>query len=375
MSLQPPDSQRPNLQRPARDTRLDLLRGWLQLQIFASHAHGSLIGAWLITAAWGLSDSSEQFVYLSGFALGSVFTLKAHRGGWRAGLLDLLPRLRRLWTTHMVVVCGMAALVIAMEIAVPVPGEVRRLGWGWLLDAPWFALPGAATLLWQPLEMGILPVFLWSMLLLPGFLWLVGRIGAWALAPSLLLYAAVQEWGWHLPGLGGTEVEFNPLAWQLLFVLGAWFGRRALLQGRAIGLNRWLLGGALAVLAAGVVAKLAEHRGLYDIGVLTEKQDLVPARVLHSLSLAYAVVTLWRVRDVALRGPLMRALAAAGRQSLYVFCVGLFLSYGVAVLFRLRGWSLWLELLVVLGCLALLAFASLSEGSVRLTRPLKDSQK
>ena len=66
---------------PARDTRLDLLRGWLQLQIFASHAHGSLIGAWLISAAWGFSDSSEQFVYLSGFALGSVFTLKAHRGG------------------------------------------------------------------------------------------------------------------------------------------------------------------------------------------------------------------------------------------------------------------------------------------------------
>lgn len=26
------------LQRPPRDTRLDLLRGWLQLQIFASHA-------------------------------------------------------------------------------------------------------------------------------------------------------------------------------------------------------------------------------------------------------------------------------------------------------------------------------------------------
>ena len=71
------------LQRPPRDTRLDLLRGWLQLQIFASHAQGSFIGAWMISAAWGLSDSSEQFVYLSGFVLGSVFTLKAHRGGWR----------------------------------------------------------------------------------------------------------------------------------------------------------------------------------------------------------------------------------------------------------------------------------------------------
>ncbi len=366
---------RPTLQRPPRDTRLDLLRGWLQLQIFASHAHGSFIGAWLITAAWGLSDSSEQFVYLSGFALGSVFTLKAHRGGWRDGALDLIPRIRRLWATHMVVVCGMAAMVIAMEMAVPLPGEAVRLGWGWLLEAPWFALPGAATLLWQPTEMGILPVFLWSMLLLPGFLWLVERIGAWALAPSVALYAAVQVWGWHLPGLGGTEVEFNPLAWQLLFILGAWFGRRALFHGRAIGTNRWLLGGAVLVLALGALAKLAEHRGLYAIDFLTEKQDLVPARVLHSLALAYVVVCVWRVREVTLRGPLARALAAAGRQSLHVFCVGLFLSYGVEVLFHLHGWSLWLEGLVVAGCLALLAFASLSEATPRLTRALKDSQK
>ena len=121
--------------------------------------------------------------------------------------------------------------------------------------------------------------------------------------------------------------------------------------------------------------RLAEHRGILDLSGLTAKQDLAPARVLHSLALAYAVVALWRVREVALRGPLMRALAAAGRQSLYVFCVGLFLSYGVAVLFRLYGWSAWLEGLVVLGCLALLGFASLSEGTPRLTRALKDSQK
>jgi len=72
-----------------------------------------------------------------------------------------------------------------------------------------------------------------------------------------------------------------------------------------------------------------------------------------------------------LRGPLARALAAAGRQSLHVFCVGLFLSYGMAVLFRVLGWSLWLEALVVAGCVALLGFASLSEGTPRLTRALK----
>jgi len=268
----------------------------------------------------------------------------------------------------MVVVCSMVAMVIAMELAVPLQGEARRLGWGWLLEAPWFALPGAASLLWQPTGMGILPVFLWSMAMLPGFLWLVERAGAWALLAPGSLYAAVQAWGWQVPGLGGLEVEFNPLAWQALFLPGAWFGRRALRQGHAIGVHRWGLAAALLVLAAGAGPGGGAHPGWGDASAFTDKQHLAPARVLHSLSLAYAVVALWRVRAVALHGAPMRALAAAGRQSLHVFCAGLFLSYGIAVLFRLHGWSLWLEALVLLGALALLAFAGLSEWSPGLTR-------
>lgn len=365
-----PGTQGPRLQRPPRDTRLDLLRGWLQLQIFASHSHGSWIGAWLISAAWGLSDSSEQFIYLSGFVLGSVFTLKSHRGGWRAGLADLLPRIRRLWATHMLLVCAMGAMVIGMELAVPLPGEAARLGWSWLVQAPWAALPGAAVLLWQPMEMGILPTFLWGMALLPGFLWLVERAGAAALLPPALLYAAVQAWGWHLPGLGGQEVEFNPLAWQFLYLLGAWFGRQALLRGRAIERHPATLAAALLVLAAGAWLRLAERGVLPGAGLdapaLMEKQDLAPARLLHALALAYAVAALWRMREVPLRGALLRALTAAGRQSLNVFCVGLFLSYGIAVAVRLQGWGPWVEGLVLLGGAALLGFAAVSDAMPRL---------
>ena len=81
--------------RPPRDARLDLLRGWMQLSIFVSHAAGTAF-AWGIHAAWGVSDSSEQFLFLSGFGLGSVFALKAARDGRGAALRDLLGRTRRL---------------------------------------------------------------------------------------------------------------------------------------------------------------------------------------------------------------------------------------------------------------------------------------
>ena len=355
------------LQRPPRDTRLDLLRGWLQLQIFASHAHGSLIGAWGISAAWGLSDSSEQFLYLSGFALGSVFVLKEHRGGRRAAWRDLMGRVARLYRTHLIVVCGFAALVIATEMAFRWPGEAAAMGWSWLIAEPWLALPGAATLLYQPEYMGILPVFILCMLALPLLVAGMERVGPLALLPSLGLYAAVQAWGWHLPGLGGTEVEFNPLAWQILFALGAWFGRRALLRGRAVGRHPALLAAAALVLVVGLWLRLVEH-GLIagpalDLQALMGKQDLALPRILHALALAYAVVTLIPPRPLTLRGWPAQALAAAGRNSLNVFCLGLFFSYAAASLFRaFPGAARWLDLpLVGGGALLLMAIAWVAE--------------
>ena len=66
-------TQAPIPPRPARDTRVDIVRRWLQLTIFGSHAAGTWIGFWLSHLAWRLSDSSEQFVFLSGLMLGSVF--------------------------------------------------------------------------------------------------------------------------------------------------------------------------------------------------------------------------------------------------------------------------------------------------------------
>lgn len=348
----------PPLQRPPRDTRLDLLRGWLQLQIFASHATGSFVGAWLITAAWGLSDSSEQFVFLSGFSLASVFVLKSGRGGWRAGVLDLLGRLRRLHLMHLMVFSGFAVMVIAIDLAV-FPGEAARTHWTWLLREPWLALPAAAGLVYQPDFMGILPLFLACMALLPAFVWGMRRFGAWALLPPAILYATVQATHLIPPGLGGTEITFNPFAWQFLFLVGAWFGRQALLHGRAIRYHPWFFAAAVAMLAFGIGVRLIEH-GLVegfalDLGLLMDKQHLALPRLLHALSLAYVVAVLVPPRPMTLRSVPAEALAAVGRNSLNIFCLGLFVSYAAATVFRLLpDHGGWLELPLVGGGAAML---------------------
>jgi hypothetical protein len=193
----------------------------------------------------------------------------------------------------------------------------------------------------------------------------------WKWLPLLLsvgLYAAVLYTGVNLPT---WPVEgrwyFNPFAWQLLFVLGAWFGRRALQQGRAIGVHLPLVLAAAAVLVVGGWMRAVDHgliRGpAFDFDWIMLKQDLAWPRLLHALAVAYIAVVLFHRREIALRHFPAQALAAVGRNSLQVFCVGLFLSYGAATAYRLHpDWRLWLELpLIVGGGAALHAFAVVSE--------------
>lgn len=350
------------LARPPRDQRLDVLRGWMQLSIFVSHVVGTSL-AWGIHAAWGLSDSSEMFVLLSGFTLGSVFSLKLARSGPLAAQRDMLARSFRLYRTHLTVFFMFAAMVIAADMFVPMPFAVDRFGWRFLVDMPWAALPAAASMLYQPDFMGILPVFVFGMLLLGPFLLAATRLGGWALAPSFLVYLAAW-WGWiATPGLGGTTVEFDPLAWQFLYLLGAWMGRRSL-HRQPLPRAPWMLVGAGAILVLGLAARLVEHGFVEGPALagwaLQHKEVLAPPRLIHALALAYLVAVLVPRQAAWMEAPLGRGLAAIGRNSLRVFCVGLFLAWGVSRVAEVQP-ALGLPL-ALLGIAALWAVALFSEG-------------
>ena len=329
--------------RPARDARLDIVRGLLQLSIFASHATGSIVGAWFIHGAWGFSDSSEQFLFLSGFTLGSVFARKHARDGWRPAAADLLRRTWRLYRTHLAVFILFFALMAAVSLTV-LPGEAARLGWAPLWREPGRALAGAALMLFQPDYMGILPSFVWCMLLLPGFAWLSGRIGALALLPSLAVYLVAWGTGFGPPSFPGHDgIAFNPFAWQFLYLAGALIGGRALQHGRALALppgwDRALTAAALAMVLWALWVKISWH-GLLPLPApdpatsrIDWKPDLAPIRAMHALSLAWLVARFvpraagWMFSRPALW------LGRIGRMSLEVFCLGIFLSWGAATLF------------------------------------------
>lgn len=352
------------LARPQRDLRLDVLRGWLQVSIFGAHAVGSAFGAYGIHAAWGVSDSSEQFLFLSGFVLASVFTLKAARDGEATAARDTWARAARLWGKHMALFLLFGAMILWAERFLPLPGETDRLAWRLLASDPATALWGAATLLYLPNYIDILPVFILAMLALPGVLWLAARIGAWALVPSAILWAGVQLGGWHY--WSWLPVGLDPLAWQFVFMLGAWFGRRALLHGAAVTWNRWLAAGAVALIVAGFAQRVAEGLGggvdVETTWILAGKTHLGPLALLHGLAIAYLVAVLVPREAGWMHRAIPQALAAVGRHSLDVFCIGLFLSWTVSVALRLNPGAWWLDpVLTLAGIGVLVGFALMRE--------------
>ena len=354
--------------RPPRDRRLDILRGWMQVSIFVSHVAGTGF-AWLIHAAWGLSDSSEQFVFLSGFGLGSVFTLKEARDGFAAGLRDLSRRLRRLYLVHLLVVALLGAMIFSAQAVLSLPEEALRSGWAWLAEAPLAATTGILLMLYQPAFTGILPVFVWCMLALPLFMAATARWGACALLPPALLWAGVQVFGWEVRGLGGTQVEFNPLAWQLLFLLGAWCGRRALLGGAAPArTHSHATALALVVVLAAAGMRAVGHLGLdswqFATALLDGKEHLALPRLLHALALAWLVAAFVPRQARWMESSAAEALATVGRHSLGVFCLGLFLSWLASTALRLHpGAHATLDPLLILGGTAiLLGFARIANG-------------
>jgi hypothetical protein len=94
-----------------------------------------------------------------------------------------------------------------------------------LLDQPGATLTRAAILQYRPVNTDVLPIFVLLHLLFAPLLWLLLRMPNLTLGASLALYVLVHVFGWTVPAWPNSHWAFNPIAWQLLVVLGAWWMR------------------------------------------------------------------------------------------------------------------------------------------------------
>jgi hypothetical protein len=208
----------PELKGRARDLRIDACRGIALWFIFLDHVPNNS-GCWLTLRNYGFSDAAEVFMFVSGVTCALAYGKTLRFEGWTGVIRRTL---RRSWDIYV----AFLLLTLACAILVHLAGGGRladdsntRI----LLDHPGATLAHAAILQYRPVNTDVLPIFVLLHLSFAPLLWLLLRVPNVTLGASLALYALVHVFGWTLPAWPNGHWAFNPLAWQLLVVLGAWW--------------------------------------------------------------------------------------------------------------------------------------------------------
>jgi hypothetical protein len=250
--------------------------------------------------------------------------------------------------------------------------------------AHFFAQPGAAiihalVLQYTPVNTDILPTFVLLHLAFPGLLWLLTRSATLVLVASFLLYLMVQWFSWYLPAWPSGELYFNPLAWQALFVFGAWYAYdgtarlRTIVQSRAVLVLAMLyLAFSLAVTLSWQIKPLeglvpdALSKLIYPI----DKSHLSPLRLAHFFSLAILVVRLTPRHWRGLPKPMIKAMIRCGENSLAMYCLSVLLSFmGFVILTQFSSGFAMQTAVSVAGIALMIAAANLLAWESRLDRP------
>src|ERR1700716_576502 len=326
-----------------RDLRLDACRGLALWFIFLDHIPDNFF-VWLTLRNYGFSDTTEVFVFVSGYTCMLAYGGALPELGW---LATVTRALRRGWEIY---IAFLLLLIAYLALIWGAGGGSRYLdetNTAVFFGNPGGALVHAALMQYTPVNTDVLPTFVLLHLAFPGLLWLLTRSAAVTLTASFLLYLLVQVFSWNLPAWPGGEWFFNPLAWQVLFVFGAWYAYDGTGWMRAVVPSRAALGLAVRYLAFSLAVALswqfkvlegfmpdALSRLIYPI----DKSNLSPLRLLHFLALAVVGVRL-TARDW--RGPLkplITAMIRCGENSLAMYCLGVLLSFmGHVVLLEFSG--------------------------------------
>jgi hypothetical protein len=211
-------SELPDPKGQPRDLRIDACRGIALWCIFLDHIPNN-IGSWLTLRNYGFSDAAEVFMFLSGVTCALAYGKARRCEGW-TGVIS--RTLRRSWDIYV----AFLLLTLACAVLVYLAGDAHladESNTRVLLEHPGAALAHAAILQYRPVNTDVLSVFVLLHLLFAPLLWLLLRAPNVTLGASLLLYALVHVLGWSVPNWPNSHWAFNPLAWQLLVVLGAWW--------------------------------------------------------------------------------------------------------------------------------------------------------
>jgi hypothetical protein len=359
-----------------RDLRLDLFRGIANWAIFLDHIPNNIVN-WLTTRNYGFSDAADLFVFISGYTAAFVYARIMLERGFIAGATRLLKRAWQIYVAHVFLLAIYLAEIGYLAQTYRNPEFADEFNISGFLHTPAATIYEGLILRFKPVNMDVLPLYIVLMLVFPPILWVMLRWPNPTLLGSALLYFAARLCGWNLPGYPSGVWYFNPFTWQLLFLFGAWFALGGAVELRPLIRSRTVVVVGVAYLCFALVVTLAGRFPEFGQRLPTwlyetfddDKTNLPPHRFVHFVVLALLAVRFLPREWPGLQWRALRPAIVCGRCSLWVFCLGIFLSFGAHfVLVEISG-ALWMQLLVsVMGIAFMTALASYRSWSKRIDR-------
>jgi hypothetical protein len=318
-----------------RELRLDLFRGLALWLIFIDHLPVSLL-TWFTIRNYGFSDATEIFIFISGYTAAFVYGRAMLENGLVVATARILRRAWQIYVAHVFLFTIFLAEISYVATSFENPLYSEEMGIMEFLKQPDVTIVQALLLRFRPVNMDVLPLYIVLMLSLPFVLVLMRWKPDLTLALSALLYAVTWEYDLYLSAYPNGFWAFNPLAWQLLFVFGAWCalsGARRMQRVLSSPVTRAVCIGYLFfsflvtltwyVPQLGHVMPRRLEQWMYPI----DKTDLDVLRFAHFLALA-ALTVYYLPKDWPyLKSPWLRPLILCGQHSLEIFCLGVFLAF------------------------------------------------
>ena len=318
----------------SRDVRLDLFRGLALWLIFLDHIPSNAV-SWITIRNYGFSDATEIFVFISGYTAAFVYGRAMRDRGPLIASARILRRAWQIYVAHMFLfIIYMAEIAYVSTSFNPLFSE--EMGIFDFLRQPDVTLIQALLLKFKPVNMDVLPLYIALLVGFPPILWLLTKRPTLALAASAVLYAIAWRFGWNIPAYPSGHWFFNPFAWQLLFVFGAWCGLGGAARlAQFVRLPIVVATAALYLLFAFTItltwhiAGLAPYVPIWlsELIYPIDKTNLDVLRFAHFLALAIITVRFVDRDWPGLRWRIFRPAILCGQHSLEIFCLGVFLAF------------------------------------------------
>ena len=258
-----------------RDLRLDLFRGLALWLIFLDHIPTNIV-SWVTIRNYGFSDATEIFIFISGYTAAFVYGRSMRERGFVVSSARILKRAWQIYVAHIFLFAIYMAEIAYLSASFENPLFAEEMNVLDFLKNPDVTIIQALLLKFKPANMDVLPLYIVLLLLFPPILWLLMRNAVVALAASLLLYSLTWHLGWNIPSYPTGHWWFNPFAWQLLFVFGAWCalgGAQRLSRVLASPVTLWVAIGYL-VFALAVVMTWHFPRAALPDAALAQRMDV-----------------------------------------------------------------------------------------------------